>query len=157
MIYSGALWACKTIDGVDCESPILFGLSFARGGTFTAGFFGPSPFGYNLESGKYTIVPEARLPLLTAVPASRVFLEVACPQCLKNPLRCAELARTRAIPQRDHPHVYRDYILSEPIEVRNQQSQYCRKLNNGDREPILLEAPAENIEVEGLVRLHKST
>jgi len=58
VIYSGALWACKTIDGVDCESPILFGLSFARGGTFTAGFFGPSPFGYNLESGKYTIVPE---------------------------------------------------------------------------------------------------
>ena len=85
------------------------------------------------------------------------------PAMSEKSLRCAELARTRAIPQRpslsnrDHPHVYRDYILSEPIEVRNQQSQYCRKLNNGDREPILLEAPAENIEVEGLVRLHKST
>ena len=56
--YSGALWACTTIDGVDCDSQKLFGLSFARGGTFTAGFFGPSLFGYNLESGKYTIVAE---------------------------------------------------------------------------------------------------
>ena len=59
VIYSGALWACTTIDGIDCESPPLFRLSFAPGGTFTAGFFGPSPFGfYNLASGKYTIVPE---------------------------------------------------------------------------------------------------
>ena len=58
VIYSGALSACITIDGMDCESPPLFRLSFAPGGTFTAGFFGPSSFGYNLESGKYTIVPE---------------------------------------------------------------------------------------------------